>query len=46
MKQVYGICFTDKGKALLRIENGKYQLTGGKSNMNDANFGETLKREF
>lgn len=46
IKQIYGICFTKEGKILLRIEKGNYQLTGGKPDKSDADYDETLKREF
>ena len=46
IRQVYGIAFDDKGRILLRIENGKYQLTGGKPEPYDATMEDTLKREF
>ena len=43
---VYGICFAQDGRVLLRIEIGKYKLTGGKPESSDAGRAETLKREF
>lgn len=46
VKQVYGIAFTKNGSILLRVENGKYKLTGGKPEEYDNNFAETLKREY
>ena len=45
VKQVYGIAFSDDGRALLRIEDNKYKLTGGKPELNET-FEETLKREY
>ena len=45
VKQVYGIVFSDDGRILLRVENNKYQLTGGKPELNES-FEETLKREY
>lgn len=46
VKQVYGIVFSNDGNILLRIEDNKYKLTGGKPEMYDKNFEETLKREY
>jgi 8-oxo-dGTP pyrophosphatase MutT (NUDIX family) len=46
IKQVYGIVFTKDGRILLRIENGEYQLTGGKPEAFDKDMDETLKREL
>ena len=45
VKQVYGVIFSNDGKILLRIENNKYKLTGGKPERNET-FEETLKREY
>ena len=45
VKQVYGIVFSDDGRVLLRIEDNKYKLTGGKPENNET-FDETLKREY
>ena len=45
VKQVYGIVFSHDFKILLRIEDNKYQLTGGKPEKNE-NFEQTLKREY
>ena len=45
VKQVYGIVFSDDGRILLRIEDNKYKLTGGKPENNET-FEETLKREY
>lgn len=45
IKQVYGVVFSNDGKILLRVENNKYKLTGGKPEKNET-FEETLKREF
>ena len=36
VKQVYGVAFSDDGRILLRIEDGKYKLTGGKPNENES----------
>ena len=44
IKQVYGILFSQDGKILLRVEDDKYKLTGGKPEPKE-NFEETLKRE-
>lgn len=46
IKQVYGIVFNEQGSILLRIEDGKYKLTGGKTENFDENIEDTLKREF
>lgn len=45
VKQVYGIVFSNDGKILLRGEEDKYKLTGGKPEAEET-FEETLKREF
>ena len=45
VRQVYGIVFSDDGRILLRIEDNKYKLTGGKPENNET-FEETLKREY
>lgn len=45
VKQVYGIAFTDDFRILLRIEDDKYKLTGGKPEENE-NYEQTLKREY
>ena len=45
IKQVYGVVFSDEGQILLRVEDNKYKLTGGKPESYDSNFEETLKRE-
>ena len=45
VKQVYGIAFSDDKRVVLRIEDGKYKLTGGKPE-NVETFEETLKREY
>ena len=45
VKQVYGVVFSNDGKILLRIEDGKYKLTGGKPELNEK-FEDTLKREY
>lgn len=44
--QVYGIAFDDKGRVLLKIEDGKYGFVGGKPEKTDATKQDTLKREF
>ena len=46
VKQVYGVAFSNDGKILLRIDNNKYKLTGGKPESSDNNFCDTLKREY
>lgn len=45
IKQVYGIAFSFDKRILLRIDIGKYKLTGGKPEQKE-NFEETLKREY
>ena len=45
VKQVYGIIFSDDGNIVLRVDNNKYKLTGGKPEEKDINYSETLKRE-
>ena len=45
VRQVYGIVFTSDGRSILRIENNKCKLTGGKPENNES-FEETLKREY
>ena len=45
VKQVYGIAFSADNRVVLRIEDGKYKLTGGKPE-NAETFEETLKREY
>lgn len=46
VRQVYGVVFSDDGKIILRVDNNKYKLTGGKPEKNDKNLAETLKREY
>ncbi len=43
--QVYGIVFSSDGRVLLRIEDGKYTLTGGHPEKNEKHT-ETLRREY
>ena len=45
VRQVYGIVFTEDGRSILRIENGKFKLTGGKPELDETSE-ETLKREY
>jgi ADP-ribose pyrophosphatase YjhB (NUDIX family) len=45
VRQVYGIAFSDDFKVLLRVEDDKYHLTGGKPEGNES-YEETLKREY
>ena len=45
VQQVYGIAFTDDKRVLLRIDDDKYELTGGKPE-NGEIYEETLKREY
>ena len=42
--QVYGITFSDDKRILLRIEDGKYRLTGGKPEKGET-YEETVIRE-
>lgn len=46
INQVYGIAFSNEGNILLRVEDNKYKLTGGKPEKFDKDFEETLKREY
>ncbi len=46
IRQVYGIVFSDSGNILLQIDDNKYNLTGGKPEVFDSSFEETLKREY
>ena len=46
IKQVYGIVFDKDGNILLRVDDNKYKLTGGKPKDYDRNYSETLKREY
>lgn len=46
IRQVYGIVFSESGEVVLRVDNDKYKLTGGKPEAKDANLEETLKREY
>ena len=45
VRQVYGIVFTDDKRILLRIDDSKYELTGGRPEENEI-YEETLKREY
>ena len=45
ISQVYAIVFSEDGKILLRIEDGKYQLTGGHPEENES-FNDTVIREY
>lgn len=45
VRQVYGVVFSNDGRVLLRIEDGKYKLTGGKPEAGES-FEETLHREY
>ena len=45
VRQVYGIAFSNDFRIFLRIEDGKYALTGGKPKGNET-YEETLKREY
>ena len=44
VKQVYGIVFSSEGNVILRVENDKYKLTGGRPEIDDNDFSDTLKR--
>lgn len=46
IRQVYGIVFDKNGNILLRVDDNKYKLTGGKPEAYDKNYSETLKREY
>ena len=46
VKQVYGVVFDDYGRIFLRVEDGKYKITGGKPKDRCESFEDTLKREF
>lgn len=46
VRQVYGIFFDRQGRVLLRIEKGKYKLTGGRPEVNDYDYCATLRREL
>lgn len=46
VKQVYGIVFSKDGNILLRVEDNKFKLTGGKPEKYDKDFEGTLKREY
>ncbi len=46
VKQVYGVAFFDDGNVVLRVQDGKYKLTGGKPEVGDKDFCDTLKREY
>ncbi len=45
VRQVYGIVFTNDKRVLLKIDDNKYELTGGKPQYNET-YEETLKREY
>lgn len=46
VRQVYGIVFNSNGNIILRIDDNKYKLTGGKPEVCDRSNEETLKREY
>ncbi len=46
VKQVYGVVFSNDGNILLRLDDGKYKLTGGKPENSDKDFCDTLIREY
>lgn len=45
VKQIYGVAFSNDGKILLRIEDEKYKLTGGKPKL-DETFEDALKKRI
>ena len=45
VRQVYGIAFAQDGRIFLRIDNGRYKLTGGRPEGAET-FEETLRREY
>ena len=45
VRQVYGIAFSKDGRIFLRIDNGRYKLTGGRPEGAES-FEETLQREY
>ena len=45
VRQVYGIVFSNDFEVLLRIEDNRYKLTGGKPEENES-YEDTLKREY
>lgn len=45
VRQVYGIAYAADGRILLRIDKGKYKLTGGRPESGET-FEETLRREY
>lgn len=46
IRQVYGVAFSNDGNILLRVEDNKYKLTGGRPEEDDKSYEETLKREY
>lgn len=46
VNQVYGLIFSSDGRMLLRIEDNKYKLAGGRPEEYDADMEATLKREL
>lgn len=46
VRQVYGIVFNSNGNIILRIDDNKYKLTGGKPEVCDRSNEETLKEIF
>lgn len=46
IKQVYGVVFDNDGKAVLRVDDDKYKLTGGKPEKTDGSLEKTLQREY
>lgn len=44
IRQVYAIAFNDEGKVVLKVEDGKYNIAGGKPELNET-IEETAIRE-
>ena len=45
VRQVYGVSYAADGRIFLRIDNGRYKLTGGRPESGET-FEETLRREY
>lgn len=45
VRQVHGVAFSSDKRVLLRVEDNRYKLTGGKPE-GDEGYEETLKREY
>lgn len=46
VKQVYALAFSEDGMVLLRVEDEKYSMTGGKPEETDLSMVDTVKREY